>query len=130
MSQFTNSGLFFIASAVIIIISVSIFNIITKCKIWNEINNGNFAVAMSTGGVIIGVANIMRAAISANDTLLQMIIWGGVGTIVLLAVFLLFELFTPKLNVAEEIGKGNKAVGFISLSYSIAFSMIISASIS
>jgi putative membrane protein len=62
--------------------------------------------------------------------MLQAAIWGGAGTILLLVVYLGFELLTPKLNVSDEIGKGNVAVGLISCFFSIAFSLVIAASIS
>jgi putative membrane protein len=111
-------------------LAILIFDLCTKYKIWTEINNGNMAVAFATGGISFGVANIMKSAILANDKLVDTIIWGGVGTIALIVVYLAFEILTPKLNVSEEIGKGNKAVGFISLVFSVAFSFIIGASIS
>lgn len=87
------------------------------------------AVAFSTGGIVFGVANIMHFAIMTNDNLINTILWGGLGTAALLVVYYAFELLTPKLNVTEEIQKGNNAVGFISFIFSIAFSYIIGASI-
>jgi putative membrane protein len=125
-----NAGLYFLITSAIVIIAILLFDLCTKYKIWSEINNGNVAVAFSTGGIALGVAIIMKSAIAANDKLLDTIIWGGVGTLALIIVYLGFELLTPKLNVSEEIGKGNKAVGLISLVFSIAFSLIIGASIS
>jgi Predicted membrane protein len=126
---FANAGIYFIVTSVVILLSVFIFDMLTKYKVWQEIQNGNMAVAFSTGGIVIGTANIMSHAITANDSLLTTIEWGGLGTVALLAVYFLFELLTPKLNVSEEIGKGNKAVGLLSLVYSIAFSFIIGACI-
>jgi len=130
LSNLINAGLYFILTTVVILVAILIFDLCTKYKIWSEINNGNMAVAFATGGIAFGVANIMRSAIMANDKLLDTVIWGGVGTLALIIVYLAFEILTPKLNVSEEIGKGNKAVGFISLVFSVAFSVIIGASIS
>lgn len=130
LSNLLNAGLYFILTTVVVLVAIFIFDFCTRYKVWAEINNGNMAVAFATGGISFGVANIMRSAISANDKLLDTIIWGGVGTIVLILVYLAFEILTPKLNVTEEIGKGNKAVGFISLVFSVAFSFIIGACIS
>ncbi len=130
LSNLVNAGLYFIVTSVVVLLAIFVFDLCTKYKIWAEINNGNIAVAFATGGIALGVANIMKNAISANDKLLDTIIWGGVGTLALIIVYLAFELLTPKLNVSEEIGKGNKAVGFISLIFSVAFSFIIGACIS
>lgn len=126
---FANAGIFFVATSVVILISVFIFDLLTKYKVWQEIRKGNMAVALSTGGIVLGTANIMKNAISVNDSLLTTIMWGGIGAAALLIVYLLFELLTPKLNVSEEIGKGNNAVGLISLVFSLAFSLIIGACI-
>lgn len=125
-----NVGIYFIAAAVVVVLAIFIFDILAKYKVWKEINDGNLSVAMATGGIALGVANIMNWAIKTNDKLIDTIIWGVIGTVVLIVVYFAFELLTPKLNVTEEIEKGNKAVGFISLVFSISFSCIIAACIS
>lgn len=130
MSGLANAGLFFIATSAVLLAAIFVFDLVTKYKVWVEITNGNMAVAFSTGGIVIGVANIMKSAISTNDRLLDTIMWGCIGTAALLLIYFAFELLTPKLNVSEEIEKGNKAVGFLSLIFSVAFSFIIGASIS
>ncbi len=113
----------------VILFSTFVFDRITAYKIWEEIHRGNVAVALSTGGNILGVANIMYFAIRANDDLIQTLTWGGLGSIALLVVYIAFEVVTPKLAVSEEIGKGNIAVGLLSFCYSLAFSLVIGASI-
>lgn len=130
MNPYLNASIYFLTTTVFVLISILLFDLITKYKIWPEITKGNVAVSLSTGGIVVGVAIIMHGAITANDTLLQTIIWGGAGTILLLIVYLGFELLTPKLNVSEEIGKGNVAVGLLSCFFSIAFSLVIAASLS
>jgi putative membrane protein len=129
LTNFINAGIFFVASTVLFLVAIFIFGLMTRYKIWHEINNGNLAVAYATGGIILGISNVMRFAITSNDQLLESLIWGGLGTVILLLVYAVFELVTPKLNVSEEIAKGNRAVGFISLIFSVGFSFIIGASI-
>ncbi|MCX7746754.1 MAG: DUF350 domain-containing protein [Clostridia bacterium] len=124
------AGKYFIVTSVIVLAAVFIFDLLVKYKVWAEINKGNLAVALSTGGKILGISNIMYHAINTNENLLNTVIWGGIGTAALLIVYFAFELLTPNLNVSDEIGKGNKAVGFISFVFSVAFSFIIGASIS
>lgn len=130
MNAYINAGTFFLATSVVVLIAILIFDLIVRYKVWDEIQKGNMAVAMSTGGIVAGVANIMHFAITSNDSIYNTAIWGGIGTLLLLLVYFAFELLTPKLNVSEEIGKGNRAVGFISMIFSISFSFIIGASIS
>lgn len=129
MGNFTNAGLFFVVTSLVVLAVICIFDLLTRYKIWSEIANGNMAVALSTGGIVFGTANIMHFAITSNDNLLTTVIWGGVGAAALLVVYFAFELLTPKLNVSEEIGKGNKAVGFLSFIFSLAFSFLIGASV-
>ncbi len=130
MSGISDAGLFFLVTSAVMLVAIFIFDLVTKYKVWEEITKGNLAVAFSLGGIVLGVANIMRFAISSNDKLLETIAWGGLGTLALLIIYFAFELLTPKLNVSEEIAKGNKAVGFTSFIFSLAFSFIIGASIS
>ena len=129
MNGFLYAGAFFVTTTIVILIAVLIFDLIVRYKVWEEITKGNMAVSFSTGGIILGVANIMHFAITTNDSLLGTILWGGIGTAALLLVYFMFEILTPRLNLTEEIGKGNKAVGFISFIFSLAFSFVIGASI-
>lgn len=108
---------------------LAVFELVTKYKNWEEIRKGNLAVAMATGGKIFGIANIFRFSIEHNDALLTSIAWGTVGFILLLLGYFIFEFLTPSIRVDEEIGKGNKAVGLISMIISIGLSFVIGASI-
>lgn len=129
MENFANAGLFLVVASLVVMAAIFVFDLLTRYKIWSEIANGNMAVAFSTGGITFGTANIMHFAITSNDNLLTTVLWGGVGAAALLIVYFAFELLTPKLKVSEEIGKGNKAVGFLSFIFSLAFSFLIGASV-
>ncbi|GGA86239.1 DUF350 domain-containing protein [Ornithinibacillus halotolerans] len=111
------------------VVFLAVFELVTKYNNWQEIRDGNIAVAMATGGKIFGIANIFRYSIEHNDALLTSIAWGTVGFILLLLGYFIFEFLTPNLSVDEEIGKGNKAVGLISMIISIGLSYVIGASI-
>ncbi|MDN7240300.1 DUF350 domain-containing protein [Planococcus sp. N028] len=113
-----------------LIVSMVIFEVITKYKNWEEIKKGNVAVAMATGGKIFGVTNIFRFSIDQHNSLLQMIGWGLYGFTLLIFAYILFEFLTPKFNVDDEIEKDNRSVGFISLTISVGLSYVIGASIS
>lgn len=112
-----------------IIVFLTIFELVTKYKNWEEIQNGNFAVAMATGGKIFGIANIFRYSINQHDTLLEMMGSGLFGFILLLLGYFIYEFMTPKFKIDEEIQKDNRAVGFISLVISIGLSFVIGAAI-
>lgn len=112
-----------------LIVSMVIFELVTKYKNWEEIKRGNVSVAMATGGKIFGVTNIFRFSIDQHNTLPEMIGWGFFGFTLLIFAYLLFEFLTPKFNVDEEIQKDNRSVGLISMMISVGLSYIIGASI-
>ncbi|WP_033541717.1 DUF350 domain-containing protein [Planococcus sp. CAU13] len=113
-----------------LIVSMFIFEMVTKYKNWEEIKKGNLSVAMATGGKIFGITNIFHYSIEQHNTMLEMIGWGLYGFTLLIFAYLLFEFLTPKFKVDEEIEKDNRSVGFISLTISVGLSFVIGASIS
>lgn len=112
-----------------LIVYLTLFDLVTKYKTWEEIKNGNIAVALATGGKIFGVANVFRYSITHNDTVFEMFGWGTFGFILLVFVYYLFEFLTPGFNVDEELGKNNRAVGLLSFIISVSLSYIIGATI-
>jgi putative membrane protein len=119
----------FSVAVLCMVVFLAIFELVTKYKNWDEIQNGNVAVAMATGGKIFGIANIFRYAIRHHDSLLSMIGWGVYGFILLLIAYFIYEFLTPKFNIDEEIAKDNRAVGLISMVISIGLSFVIGESI-
>jgi putative membrane protein len=113
-----------------VIVFLAIFELVTSYKNWDEIQKGNIAVAMATGGKIFGIANIFRYSIEQNDSLVTMISWGVFGFVLLLAGYFIFEFLTPKFNIDQEIKNDNRAVGFIAMILSIGLSFVIGAGIS
>src|SRR5690606_6030886 len=110
-----------------LIVAMVIFEVVTKYKNWEEIKNGNLAVAMATGGKIFGVTNIFRFSIEQHTTLFEMIGWGLFGFVLLIFAYLLFEFLTPKFKVDEEIARDNRSVGLISMTISVGLSYVIGA---
>ncbi|MEH6995273.1 DUF350 domain-containing protein [Neobacillus drentensis] len=113
-----------------VVVFLAIFELVTKYKNWEEIQKGNIAVAMATGGKIFGIANIFRYSIEQNDSLVTMISWGVFGFVLLVVGYFIFEFLTPKFNIDDEIKNDNRAVGFIAMIISIGLSFVIGAGIS
>ncbi|RSK28089.1 DUF350 domain-containing protein [Bacillus sp. HMF5848] len=112
-----------------IIVFLSIFEVVTRYNNWEEIQKGNLAVAMATGGKIFGLAIIFHFSIQHHDSLITMLIWGIFGFILLMTGYFIFEFLTPKFNIDLEISKDNRAVGLISMLISIGLSFVIGATI-
>jgi len=113
-----------------IILFLTIFELVTKYKNWEEIKQGNLSVALATGGKIFGIAYVFQQSILHQNSLLTMIGWGVYGFVLLLIGYFIFEFMTPGFKIDEEIQKDNRAVGFLSMIISIALSFVIGAGIS
>jgi putative membrane protein len=111
------------------LVFLAVFELVTKYNNWDEIKNGNLAVAMATGGKIFGIANIFSYSITQHNSLVSMISWGVFGFVLLLAGYFIFEFLTPKFKIDEEIAADNRAVGLISMIISIGLSFVIGAGI-
>lgn len=128
-NQFIHSAANFSVVVLSGLAALAIFELVTKYKNWEEIKNGNMAVALATGGKIFGLANIFRFSISHHDSLLTMLGHGLFGFILLLTGYFIFEFLTPTFNIDDEIAKDNRAVGFISFVISVGLSFVIGAGI-
>lgn len=119
----------FVLAVVSIVIFVSIFELVTKYKVMDEIKKGNLSVALATGGKIAGIGIILAFSIYSNDSLWETFVWGAFGFSLQLVAYFLFEFFTPKFKVDDEIENDNRAVGLLSFSISIAVALVIGTSI-
>ncbi|MCP9300154.1 DUF350 domain-containing protein [Bacillus halotolerans] len=112
-----------------LVLFLTVFELVTAYKNWEEIQNGNLAVAMATGGKILGIANVFQHSISQHNSLLQMIGWGVYGFVMLLISYFIFEFLTPRFKIDQEIENDNLAVGFISFVISVGLSFVVAAGI-
>ncbi|MDF0729049.1 DUF350 domain-containing protein [Cytobacillus sp. S13-E01] len=128
-NEYIQTAAYYSVVILCIIVFLSVFELVTKYRNWDEIQKGNIAVAMATGGKIFGIANIFRYSIDNHDSLFTMISWGLFGFILLLIGYFVFEFLTPKFKIDDEIAKDNRAVGFISMIISIGLSYVIGAGI-
>lgn len=128
-NMYVIAGAYYVLAVVSIAIFLTIFEIVTKYNDWEEIKQGNIAVALATGGKIVAIAIILAFSIYHNDSLWGAFLWGTFGFILQLLAYYLFEFFTPKFKVDVEIKNGNRAVGLLSFLISIALALVIGASI-
>lgn len=121
---------YFGIAIIIVIIGLVIFESLTRqYKDWDEVKNGNNAVALSIAGKIIGICIILGFAIYSNDLLLDAVIWGLFGVVLQMAVYFIFEFLTRSFSVETQLKKGNVSVGMISLAVSIGLAIVVGASI-
>ncbi|MFE8702805.1 DUF350 domain-containing protein [Cytobacillus sp. FJAT-54145] len=130
MEPFLLTVMYFALAIIIVLIGLVIFEALTKqYKDWDEILNGNKAVALSIAGKIIGICIILAFSIYHSSQILDTLIWGVTGIVLQMVAYLLFEAFTRKFSVEEQLKKGNLAVGIITFAVSIGLAFVIGASI-
>ncbi|WP_182201078.1 DUF350 domain-containing protein [Paraliobacillus salinarum] len=130
MNAFLATFIYFVLAIVVVLVGLVIFEwITTKYKDWDEVSNGNHAVALSIAGKIIGICIILSFAIYHSVTVWETIVWGGYGVVLQMIAYLLFELFTRKFSVQDKIKQNNIAVGIISFAVSLGLAFVIGASI-
>lgn len=130
MEPFLLTLMYFGLAIIIVIIGLVIFESITRqYKDWDEVLNGNKAVALSITGKIIGICIILAFAIYVSEELVDTLIWGLFGVVLQMAAYFIFELATRNFSVEEQLKKGNVSVGMISVAVSIGLALVIGASI-
>lgn len=130
MEPFLLTLMYFGVAIIIVIIGLVIFESITRqYKDWDEVLNGNKAVALSITGKIIGICIILAFAIYVSEQLVDTLIWGLFGVVLQMAAYFIFELATRNFSVEEQLKKGNVSVGMISVAVSIGLALVIGASI-
>lgn len=87
------------------------------------------AASLDIGGKALGLGLVLASAIYCSVGLLDLMIWGAIGTGFLILVFYLFEWLTP-FRVVSEIPKGNVSVGIFSAFLSLASGILMAALIS
>ncbi|NSL53228.1 DUF350 domain-containing protein [Calidifontibacillus erzurumensis] len=101
-----------------------------KLKEFNLIAEKNGTAALSLGGKIIGLALVLGAALEYSVSLIDMAIWGAIGIIAQIIVFLLAEIVTIRFSIHKAIEEDNRAVGIMLFSLSIAIGWIVAKSLS
>ncbi|CAM5795002.1 MULTISPECIES: DUF350 domain-containing protein [Brevibacillus] len=128
-NQYLGTFAYYTVTGLAMIVFLSLFELVTRYQVWQELKRGNLAVAMATGGKMFGIANIFSYSIQHHDSIGQALIWGTFGFFLLLGSYFIFEFMTPSFNVDEEIGNDNRAIGFIAMVLSVGFSFVIGASL-
>ena len=96
----------------------------------NDIKDeAGMAVAHSLGGKVVGQALVIASAVFHSVSVSDLVVWGIVGIVFQVLVYYLVEKLTP-FKVAEEVGRGNIAVGIFSARLSFATGLILAALIS
>jgi putative membrane protein len=100
----------------------------TPYKEISQIRDGNAAVAVAFGGVIVGLALPLAAALSASNSLRDIAIWGAATVVVQLFVFRLTDLVLMGLPGRVQEGEVSAAVLLTAAKLSTA--LVLAAAVS
>lgn len=101
-----------------------------KINEFKLIAQNNMAAAMLLGGKVVGLAFVLGSAAEYSISLVDMAIWGAVGIIAQVVLFILAEVLTVRFSIQKAIEEDNRAVGFILMSLSLAVGWIIAKCLS
>ncbi|MGM9924374.1 MAG: DUF350 domain-containing protein [Bacillus sp. (in: firmicutes)] len=114
----------------LIVLGLVAFALTTKFSEKKLISEGNMAVALKLWGKAIGLAIIIYTVWSNSVSLLDAILWGLVGIVVQVAVYLIVELLLrPSIDVEKKVEEGNMAMGFSLFSMAIVVGIVVAASL-
>ena len=115
----------------LLVVGVVLFTISTpKIKEFKLIAEKNVSAAMLLGGKVMGLAIVLGAAAEYSISLMDMAIWGVIGIISQIIVFILAEVITIRFSIQKAIEEDNRAVGTILLSLSLAVGWIVAKCLS
>ena len=139
-SSFINFLTYLVVSIPLLLIGIKIFmwqTAYNEMKLIQEAaccdhtvkDEAGIAVAHDLGGKVVGQSLVMASAVFHSVSIGDLVIWGIIGIIFQVLVYYIFEKLTP-FKVAEEVVKGNIAVGIFSSRISFASGLILAALIS
>ena len=92
------------------------------------IRQGNSAAAVSLGGTAIGMAVVLHSAASGTFNAVELAVWGGIGLIGQIVVFLIVMLIIPDLT--KGINEDKVGYGILLGALSIAMGILNAGALS
>ena len=115
----------------LLVVGVILFTLSTpKIKEFKLIAEKNVSAAMLLGGKVMGLAIVLGAAAEYSISLMDMAVWGVIGIVAQIIVFILAEVITIRFSIQKAIEEDNRAVGTMLLSLSLAVGWIVAKCLS
>ncbi len=95
------------SAGVMLVVSSTIYVLLTPWKEFAEVKRGNTAAGLALGGAITGLALPMSSALASSITLIDFTIWGVVALLLQLIVYRLVDLLLgglPRRIEQDELG--------------------------
>lgn len=114
----------------LLIVGIFIFELSTKNKEFDLIfNKGNKTAAFVLGGKALGLALVLESALRNSISLVDLLIWGAVGIVTQLVIYIVADLLTPKVKFYDAVEEDKKSVGLALFFLSISIGLLISGAL-
>ena len=131
MNLYMNFLAYLSVAMLLLIVGMILFTISTpKINEFKLIAEKNVSAAMLLGGKVVGLALVLGAAAEYSISLMDMAIWGAIGIVAQIVVFIIAELITIRFSIQKAIEQDNRAVGMMLLSLSIAVGWVVAKCLS
>jgi putative membrane protein len=105
-----------------------LYALLTPYKEISQIRDGNAAAAVAFGGVIVGLAIPLAAALMASNSLREIAIWGGATVVVQLLVFRIVDLVL--MGLPGRVQEGEVSAAVLLVAAKLAASLVLAAAVS
>ena len=131
MNLYLNFGSYLGVAILLLVIGILLFMLSTpKINEMRLIAEKNVSAALLLGGKVIGLAIVLGAAAEYSVSLIDMAIWGAIGIVSQIIVFVLAEVVTIRFSISKAIKEDNRAVGVMLFSLSLAIGWIVAKCLS
>ena len=131
MNLYLNFGSYLGVAIVLLVIGILLFMLSTpKINEMRLIAEKNVSAALLLGGKVVGLAIVLGAAAEYSVSLIDMAIWGAIGIVSQIIVFVLAEVVTIRFSISNAIKEDNRAVGVMLFSLSLAIGWIVAKCLS
>ncbi len=113
---------------VVMVVAIKIFDLVTPYKLSQEIKEKNGALGAVLGGLLIGIGIIIYNAMAHSESLVNALIYSGLGFVLMLVSYFLYDLITPE-KISQEIDDHNLLVGYKIAGLFIAVALVVSGAL-
>jgi putative membrane protein len=131
VNLYVNFASYLGVALLLLIVGIVLFTVSTpKIKEFTLIAQKNVTAALSLGGKVLGLAIVLGAAAEYSVSLIDMVIWGAIGIVSQIIVFIIAEVITIRFSIKDAIEGDNRAVGVMLFSLSLAIGWVVAKCLS
>jgi putative membrane protein len=105
-----------------------LYALLTPYKEISQIREGNAAAAVAFGGVIVGLAVPLAAALMASNSIREIAIWGAATVVVQLLVFRITDLVL--MGLPSRVQEGEVSAAVLLVAAKLAAALVLAAAVS